>query len=301
MSATRELIARLRRQLGVDDPLAPADVPHWLTPAPRRVYPTPTQPTPYLREASAHTTALVGIGSVGTRYATDVVLQFQAELAVAHNAVASLLPEGWREQNGLLALDTQAADHEQFLLRPDLGRRLDEASRQRLEQNALMDVDVQPILADGLSALACVHSGLDVLNGLTSECQQRGLSVGTPMCARHARVWLEDEVGELVRAKVAIIILGERPGLGTGDGLSAYLVHAPQVGKTDSDRNMISNIHARGTSPLEAATRLAELSVAMLSQSTSGVDLDLAGLTSQASSNSLRAPQVRSALVEVPR
>ena len=80
----------------------------------------------------------------------------------------------------------------------------------------------------------------------------RGLTVGTPMCARFARVWLEDEIGQEVGAKVAMILLGERPGLGTGDGLSAYVVYDPQLGNTDGDRNMISNIHARGM-PIEEA------------------------------------------------
>src|SRR5260370_37377577 len=98
-----------------------------------------------------------------------------------------------------------------------------------------------------------------MLQSFTRACEARGLSVGTPMCARFARVWLEDEIGEAVGARVAASLLGERPGLGTGDGLSAYLVHAPRVGKTDGDRNMMSNIHAPGTPPAAAGQRLALL------------------------------------------
>ncbi len=301
MSVTRELVARLRRQLGEDDPLGPAAPALSLTPPPRRVFPSQKTRSGYLREASEHTTALVGIGHVGTRYATDVVLQFQAELAVAHAAVDSAMPEGWREAQGLMALNTQVSDHHEYLLRPDLGRRLDEQSRQRLDTQALKDIDVQPILADGLSAQACVDSGLEVLGALTHECERSGLSVGTPMCARFARVWLEDEIGALVRAKLAIIILGERPGLGTGDGLSAYLVHDPKPGKTDGERNMISNIHRRGLLPAEAGLRLAKMARAILEQGRSGVDLDLSRLGSELSAGALRQPLMRESLVEVGR
>jgi len=301
MSATRDLIARLRRRLGEDKPLAAAMPATVLTPPPRRVFPTVKRQSEFARGASVHTTALVGIGHVGTRYSTDVALQFQAELAVAHSAVASSLPADWRTQHELLPIETQARDHQEYLLRPDLGRRLANESHARLERDALKDVDVQPILADGLSAQACVESGLEVLQVLTSECERRGWSVGTPMCARHARVWLEDEIGAVVRAKISVIILGERPGLGTGDGLSAYMVYSPAIGKTDGDRNMISNIHERGISPVSAARRLAGLAGAMLEQEVSGVRLDLSKLQGEMTSTMLRAPQVRKPLVETDR
>lgn len=299
MSTTRDLVARLRRLMGEDDPLSCPGPALPLTPPPRRVFREAAGQTGYQREAAARTTALVGIGHVGTRYATDVVLQFQAELAVAHNAVAATFPDGWRNQNGLLPLDTQASNHQEFLLRPDLGRRLSAQSRALLEREARKDVDVQPLLGDGLSATACMASGLEVLSALTAECEQRGLSVGTSMCARHARVWLADEVGQVVRARIAVIILGERPGLGTGDGLSAYMVYAPAPGRTDGERNMISNIHARGTSPADAAKRLANLAGAMLEQQVSGVQLDLSALVGEVSGTELRAPLVRRSLVEV--
>jgi ethanolamine ammonia-lyase small subunit len=301
MSATRELIARLREQMGESSPQSAPGPALPLTPPPRRVFPTARTRSPIQSQAAAHTTALVGIGHVGMRYATDVVLQFQAELAVAHNAVASLLPEEWIEQNGLMSLQSRVSDHEEFLLRPDLGRRLSDKSRETIQSSAQKSVDIQPILADGLSATACVKSGMNVLQELLRECESHGLSVGTPMCARFGRVWLEDEIGELVGAKVCVIILGERPGLGTGDGLSAYVVHNPAVGKTDSDRNMISNIHARGTSPAEAAKRLAALASAMLDQGTSGVGLDLSQIGAGASDSELRPAQVREPLVEVGR
>ncbi len=301
-SRTRALIEALRADLGEAAPMAaPIPIPV-VQPPPVRIFPSPRRRSRYAEAAAEHTTALVGIGHVGTRYATDVVLQFQAELAVAHEAVATELPAEWAPQNGLLGLSSRVTSHRQFLLRPDLGRRLDEASLRLLQQQADKDVDVQPILAYGLSAVACMGSGMKLLESFTAECQRRGWRVGTPMAARYARVWLQDEIGQEVRARVAAILLGERPGLGTGDGLSAYLVYEPRIGKTDGDRNMMSNIHARGTPPEQAAQRLAVLTGAMLEQRTSGVPLDLGGLASQlgeAAGTGYREPQKRVRLVSV--
>ncbi len=251
----------------------------------------------FAAQAARHTTALVGIGHVGTRYATDVVLQFQAELAVAHAAVGAELPDGWAEQNGFVGLSSRVTSHREFLLRPDLGRRLDEASLERVRSRCQKGADVQIIVADGLSAVACMQTGKALHDAVIRACERRGLRVGTPVAAKYARVWLEDEIGHEVGAKVAMILLGERPGLGTGDGLSAYVVHDPKVGNTDGDRNMISNIHARGTPPEEAAARLAALAAAMIEQRTSGVSLDLGRLGEITVETGYRAPQVRQKLV----
>ncbi len=302
MSLTRALVADLRERIAGSDPLPPpAPAPEIPLP-PARIFPGPRRRSRYAEAAAQHTTALVGIGSVGTRYATDVVLQFQAELAVAHGAVYTELPADWATQQGLLALQSRVSSHREFLLRPDLGRRLDEASLARLRAEARTGVDIQPILADGLSAVACMGAGMELLRAFIAACEARGYSVGTPVCARYARVWLEDEIGETVGAKVSAILLGERPGLGTGDGLSAYLVYDPRVGRHDGDRNMMSNIHARGAPPEQAGKRLAVLAGAMLAQRTSGVALDLAPVRDQlgdAVGGGYRAPEPRVRLVDV--
>ena len=296
-SATRRLIANLRTRLGHANPMGTPPPVQRIPDPPHRVFPRPTERAAYAKLAAAHTTALVGIGHVGTRYATDVVLQFQAELAVAHQAVAAELDEGWAEEQGLLALRSQVQSHREFLLRPDKGRRLSSESRALLEAKGVHDIDVQLILADGLSAVACMGSGMELLCALEEACKARGMSVGTRVCAQFARVWLQDEIGSVVRSKVAIILLGERPGLGTGDGLSAYLVYDPQVGKTDGERNMISNIHPRGMAPSIAADRLAQLAQAMIAQERSGVRLDLSQLPELQSSAA--TSQHRQRLVEV--
>jgi ethanolamine ammonia-lyase small subunit len=296
VSRTRQLIASLRDALGSAEPLPPPPPLPDVPPPPARVYTPRPEKRPFAAEAAKHTTALVGIGHVGTRYATDVVLQFQAELAVAHAAVSAELPDGWAEQNGFVGVTTRVTSHREFLLRPDLGRRLSAESLAVVRAKCTKGIDVQLIVADGLSAVACAATGKQLHDAVARACGARGLRVGTPVAARFARVWLEDEIGQEVGAKVAMILLGERPGLGTGDGLSAYVVHDPHVGNTDGDRNMISNIHARGMPIDEAAARLAALAAAMIEQRTSGVKLDLARL-GLASERAPRPPQVRQKLV----
>lgn len=290
-------MAALREALGAADPLPPVPAAPPVPPPPARVYSPRPEKSAFAAEAARHTTALLGIGHVGTRYATDVVLQFKAELAVAHAAVGAELPDGWAEAHGFVGVATRVTSHREFLLRPDLGRRLSDASLEVVRTRCTRGADVQLIIADGLSAVACVQTGKQLHDAVAAACRARGLSVGTPVAARFARVWLEDEIGQETGAKVAMILLGERPGLGTGDGLSAYVVYEPRIGKTDGDRNMISNIHARGTPPDEAAARLAALAAAMIEQRTSGVTLDLARLGEAAGGRGYRAPQVRQRLV----
>lgn len=287
----------LRDTLGSSDPLPPrAPMPEVPAP-PARVYSPRPEKSAFAAEAARHTTALVGIGHVGTRYATDVVLQFQAELAITHTAVGAELPDEWAEKHGFVPVRSRVTSHREFLLRPDLGRRLDDASLSAIRSRCQKTVDVQIIVADGLSAVACVQTGKVLYDAVAKACAARGLSVGTPIAARFARVWLEDEIGQEVGAKVAMILLGERPGLGTGDGLSAYVVFDPKIGNTDGDRNMISNIHMRGTPPDEAAQRLAALAQAMIAQRCSGVTLDLGKLGEVSGGRGYRAPQVRQKLV----
>ena len=286
----------LRDALGSSAPLPPPIRLPPIPAPPARVYSPRPERHASAAQAARHTTALLGIGHVGTRYATDVVLQFQAELAVAHAAVDAELPDEWAESQGFVAVHTRVTSHREFLLRPDLGRRLDEPSLARVRERCTKDVDVQLVVADGLSAVACLGTGKALHDAVARACEARGLRVGTPVAARFARVWLEDEIGQETRAKVAMILLGERPGLGTGDGLSAYVVYDPKIGNTDGDRNMISNIHPRGMPPEEAAQRLAAFAQAMIEQRTSGVSLDLAKLG--VIDREPRPPQVRQKLVE---
>jgi ethanolamine ammonia-lyase small subunit len=297
VSRTRQLMIALREAIGGRDPLPPPPALPPIPAPPARVYSPRPERSAFAAQAARHTTALLGIGHVGTRYATDVVLQFQAELAVAHAAVGAELPAEWAQANGFVGVSSRVTSHREFLLRPDLGRRLSDASLADVRSRCTRGADVQLVVADGLSAVACMATGKQLHDAVARACEARGLAVGTPVAARFARVWLEDEIGQETGAKVCMILLGERPGLGTGDGLSAYVVYAPKLGNTDGDRNMISNIHLRGTPPDEAAVRLSALAAAMIEQRTSGVTLDLGRLGEVAGGRGYRAPQIRQRLV----
>jgi ethanolamine ammonia-lyase small subunit len=130
-------------------------------------------------------------------------------------------------------------------------------------------------VSDGLSGIALDVNIKELLAELSKVFAARGYRVGTPVYCRFARVALQDQIGYQLQAKACVILIGERPGLGTGDGLSAYLIYKPTPSSTHANRNCISNIHPRGLEPPLAA-KLIEFTVTrMFEQNTSGVDLDL--------------------------
>jgi ethanolamine ammonia-lyase small subunit len=231
-----------------------------------------------LERLKASTPAKVGVGRAGLRYRTETLLQFWADFSIAQAAVESQVPETWAEEQGWLALQTRAADPEQFLARPDLGRQLSDDSvelvRTRLEQGP----DVQIVVGDGLSANAVMLNAPAMVQTLVPLLQQRGRRVGTPVFVRHCRAKIVDVIGEQLGAGVGIILIGERPGLGTGDGMSAYLVWEPRVARTDAEKQAISNVHRRGLLPEAAGEHAARLIEAILTQRTSGVGLDVSGI-----------------------
>ncbi len=159
---------------------------------------------------------------------------------------------------GAIELHTQAADLDTFLLYPDQGRVLDEASLLRLRNEGTRGVDVQIILADGLSAWAA-----EINTGLLPELQ-RALSAanfnhGKPIWVHRARIAVADQIGVELGAKATLICLGERPGLGTGDSLSIYLAWGPKIGQDNAEKNCISNIRPRGFSVQDAAAQAADI------------------------------------------
>jgi ethanolamine ammonia-lyase small subunit len=148
-----------------------------------------------------------------------------------------------------MIVDSAASDQRSYLLRPDLGRQLDERSRyalQELPDDATYDLAV--VVSDGLSALAVHRQGRPVLEALLPKLKSDGWRVAPIVVARFGRVALEDEVGQLLRATLALILIGERPGLGSPDSLGAYLVYGPRRGNTDANRNCVSNIRSEGLS-----------------------------------------------------
>ena len=248
-----------------------------------------------LERLKAATPAKVGVGRTGLRYRTQTALQFQADFAVAQAAVESQVPESWVEQQGMIPLVTEIADHEQFLLRPDLGRRLSARSLEEVRARCGPSPDVQIVVGDGLSANAVMLNAPGTLESLTRHLSSRGVTVGTLVFVRYCRAKIVDVVGQAVGARVGIILVGERPGLGTGDGMSAYLVWDPHHDRVDAEKQCISNIHRRGLLPEEAGLHAANVIEAIMAQRTAGVGLDLSGVELPISDGPAERPRANQA------
>ena len=214
----------------------------------------------------AFTPARIGLGRSGVSQPTGALLEFSLAHAQARDAVHTALDTA--SLAGELALagfeplhfHSQAADRSHYLRRPDLGRRLNSLSQERLRaasRGASAPADLVFVLADGLSALAITRHALPVL--IAAREQLQGWSIGPVVVAEQSRVALGDEVGELLGARAVDLLVGERPGLSAPDSLGIYLTWSPKVGRTDAERNCISNIRPEGLSYEQAAHTLAGL------------------------------------------
>jgi ethanolamine ammonia-lyase small subunit len=172
---------------------------------------------------------------------------------------------------GLFEVSTRAYTKEEFLLRPDLGRSLSDAAKAELAQRCLAGADFQVAIADGLSAAAVRTQIPALLALLAAEAFRRNWRFGHPFFIRHGRVGTLNDIGEILDPTVAVLLIGERPGLATAESLSAYMAYRPRAGHDDARRNLLSNIHNRGVPPDQAASRIAQLAARMIQLETSGV------------------------------
>jgi ethanolamine ammonia-lyase small subunit len=167
------------------------------------------------------------------------------------------------------------------LRRPDLGRQLDEPSHRKLQERDSGASGVVVVIADGLSPAAVNTHATELIRHLVPKLAAGGLEIAATVVASGARVALGDEIGTLLRARLVVMLIGERPGLSAPQSLGAYLTFAPRPGLTDADRNCISNIHAAGLGYDEASTKIAWLIREALARRLSGVGLkDESGLQS---------------------
>ncbi len=210
----------------------------------------------------ALTPARVGLGRTGVSVATHDLLDFQRCHALARDAVHAQLDAaslartlGAIAGGSILRLHSAAQDRATFLQRPDLGRRLNEASRKLLEERARGgSCDLALIVADGLSALAVERHAAPLLEELLPRLRDWKLA---PVCvAEQGRVAIGDEIGAALHAQIAVVLIGERPGLSSPDSLGAYITWEPRHGRTDAERNCISNIRGEGLSSVQAAAQL---------------------------------------------
>lgn len=211
---------------------------------------------PWSRWRSA-TRARIGLGRSGDGLPTPALLEFQAAHGRARDAVHgaadfAALADALAPLPSL-AVHSQAPDRATYLRRPDLGRRLDPASLPLLDA-ARSDWDVAFVIADGLSARAIEHHAVPLLQACRARLD--GWRIAPIVLAAQARVALGDEIGERLGASCVAVLIGERPGLSVADSLGAYLTWAPQPGRSDAQRNCISNIRPEGLGYVEAARRL---------------------------------------------
>lgn len=221
-----------------------------------------------------HTPARIALGRAGPALPTKEVLEFGLAHARARDAVYCALDVDKLERELKMAgyapirVASQAPDHSTYLTRPDFGRHLDEESKARLAGTAELVVAVE----DGLSAIAVQNHAVPLLGELARLSAERW-SRAAIVIALRGRVALGDEIGERLNARLVVVMIGERPGLSSPGSLGLYITYAPRVGRTDAERNCISNIHGRGLGYEEAAKRIDWLVSAALARGVTGVAL----------------------------
>jgi ethanolamine ammonia-lyase small subunit len=223
-----------------------------------------------------HTPARIAIGRAGFGLPTAAYLEFQAAHARARDAVHAKLDvdatlqkiaaRGWP----VIGVRSAAESRQAFLRMPDLGRALAAESKARLSE-PMVAPDVVIVVGDGLSSVAVARNAIPVLELLCDRLADVGLRLAPIIVATQARVALADEIGELLQAKVSVMMIGERPGLSAADSLGMYLTFEPRRGRLDSERNCISNIREEGMTAQDAAARAVDLIRSMLEHRASGV------------------------------
>lgn len=221
--------------------------------------------THLLQALCCFTPARIALGRVGNSLPTAALLDFGMAHAQARDAVhvALDMPAMQQQLDAMgyvnIAVHSAAPDRNVYLRRPDLGRQLDAASHAQLHTHAATASRPQlaVVIADGLSALAVMRHAAPLLHAVRPRLTH--WAIAPIVIAQQARVALGDEIGELLGSEQIVMLIGERPGLSSPDSLGIYLTYAPRVGRTDAERNCISNVRIGGLGYEQAAHRLAFL------------------------------------------
>jgi ethanolamine ammonia-lyase small subunit len=219
------------------------------------------------------TTARIGVGCAGPRLKTKTLLTLRADHASARDAVMLDVRQEVLDALKLFTVQTCCHDKNEFLTRPDLGRRLSEEAVQKVLSECVKNPDVQIVVADGLSSTAVGANIQKVLPVLLDGLKAKGLNVGTTFFVKYGRVGVEDQIAELLGAKVVCIFVGERPGLGSAESMSAYLAYNARIGMPEARRTVVSNIHKDGITAVEAGAYLTDLIAKILERKASGIEL----------------------------
>ena len=232
-----------------------------------------------IEKIRARTPARVLVERAGYAYRTPTQLELRQAHAAARDAVRTELDlencfgAEFMEQWQLFEVSTQARSKDEYLLRPDLGRRLNDAAKRQILARCPEEPDLQIVIGDGLSVTAVAAQVPQLLPLIFKKAKKRGWKIGQPFVVRYCRVGVMNEIGELLRPKVVVLLIGERPGLATAESLSAYMAYRPKRGDHDADRNLISNIHDRGVGIPAAAERILDLAAEMMGKKLSGVNI----------------------------
>jgi ethanolamine ammonia-lyase small subunit len=241
--------------------------------------PSPVTADPWSR-LRRHTSARIALGRSGSSLPTEELLRFALDHALARDGVHAELDVEQLERDlaeavgdvPIVRVGTRVVDRMTYLQRPDWGRQLDDDSRERLARMT-GPADISLVVADGLSATAAQKHAPALCKLLVPRLRDGGFTLAPMVVARYARVALQDEIGAALGARCGVILIGERPGLGTPDSLGAYLVFNPHPGNTDADRNCVSNIRPAGLPLAAAAETLGFLISQSLRLGLSGVKL----------------------------
>lgn len=250
-TADEAILPELQTKLGVDSPCNPTA----------------------LQESIATTPARIGIGRAGLRPKTETWLRFRLDHGAAVDAVYGSVQQELLESLHLFSVSTMVDHKEEYIRRPDLGRKLSEDAKRMIREKCQFQPKVQIIASDGLSSQAIEKNLEDVYLSFLQSLNQLGIEYGTPFYIEKGRVASMDEVGEVLEPEVVVLFIGERPGLVSSESLSAYLCYKPRKGTIEADRMVISNIHSGGIPPVEAGAYLGSVVQKILKYQASGVSL----------------------------
>ena len=230
-----------------------------------------------LRALMASTTARIGVGRAGPRYSTAELLLFQGDHAVTQDALYRDVDQKLLDEFKLFTVQTKITGGKQeYLLRPDLGRLLNDDAKRIINEKCQKNVNIQLVVGDGLSAAAVEANLRQIFPVIKQGAQTASLTFGTPFFVKYARVGVMNDVGELIKPDVVILLIGERPGLGRAESMSAYMGYKPKYGDTDADRDVVCNIFENGgTNPLEAGAFVVQIAQKMRKNQASGVKLKM--------------------------
>lgn len=221
----------------------------------------------------ARTPARLGSGRAGARYKTLSALRMRADHAAAQDSVFSDVDEEFVKRNGFVSVQTMCESKDQYLTRPDLGRKFGPEATEMIKKTYPKGTKVILMVGDGLSSAAVEANVEDCIPAIKQGLKLQGIDIGDILFVKYCRVGAMDYVGDVVDADVICMLVGERPGLVTAESMSAYITYKPKIGIAEAKRTVISNIHKGGTNAVEAGAHIAQLIKRMLEKRASGVDL----------------------------